>query len=171
MDAVGGADCMRKLRKVSIRQLVPSLALSAVMLLAPLAGAAAEGAAPAGKVKRSEGGVSVDHGGQTQPLQVGSPVFVGDRIRTAADGSVGVTLSDDTLLTAGPNSTLLINEFQFNTTTEEGSLLATLLKGTLSVVSGLIAKQAPENVRFKTPNVVLGVRGTEFIIETRGEGR
>jgi hypothetical protein len=51
------------------------------------------------------------------------------------------------LLTAGPRSTLLINEFEFNTTTEEGSLLATLLKGTLSVVTGLIAKQAPEKVR------------------------
>lgn len=146
------------------------LALAAALLL-PLASAgAAEVIPPAGTVKRSAGGVTIDHAGRTQALQVGNPVFVGDRIRTAGDGSVGVTLADDTLLTAGPNSTLLINEFEFNTTTEEGSLLATLLKGTLSVVSGLIARQAPEKVRFKTPNVVLGVRGTEFIVETRGEG-
>ncbi|EXI78661.1 MAG: FecR protein [Candidatus Accumulibacter appositus] len=150
------------------------LVLAAVLLAAFPADAAEEAAAPpapAGKVKRSEGSVSVDHAGQTQPLPVGSPVFVGDRIRTGSDAAVGVTLSDDTLLTAGPNSTLLINEFEFNSTTEEGSLLATLVKGTLSVVTGLIAKQAPEKVQFKTPNVVLGVRGTEFIIETRGEGQ
>jgi hypothetical protein len=158
----------------TIARLASALLVSAALLLTAFSADAAEEAAapaPAGKVKRSEGGVSVDHGGQTQPLPVGSPVFVGDRIRTGSDGAVGVTLSDDTLLTAGPNSTLLINEFEFNTTTEEGSLLATLLKGTLSVVTGLIAKQTPEKVQFKTPNVVLGVRGTEFIIETRGEGQ
>ena len=101
---------------------------------------------------------------------MGTPVYVGDRVRTAADGAVGITLSDDTLLTAGPGSTLLINEFRFNTTTNDGNLLATLLKGTLSVVTGLIGKQAPQNVSFKTPTVVLGIRGTEFIIEARGDG-
>ncbi|RDE51443.1 MAG: hypothetical protein DVS81_05815 [Candidatus Accumulibacter meliphilus] len=155
----------------AIARLACVLLVSAALLLSASSVEAAADTAPAGKVKRSEGSVTVDHAGQTQPLSVGSPLFVGDRIRTGSDGSVGVTLSDDTLLTAGPNSTLLINEFQFNTTTEEGSLLATLVKGTLSVVTGLIAKQAPENVRFKTPNVVLGVRGTEFIVETRGEGQ
>jgi hypothetical protein len=90
-------------------------------------------------------------------------------IFSAIDGAVGITLSDDTLLTAGPRSTLLINEFQFNSTTHEGGMLATLLKGTLSVVTGLIGKQAPENVHFRTPTVLLGIRGTEFIVDARAE--
>lgn len=147
-----------------------NLARAAALALCLASPALAEAPAAAGKVKRSEGGVTIERGGLAQPAQVGMRVFVGDRIRTAADGLVGVTLSDDTLLTAGPQSTLLINEFQFNGTTHEGNLLATLVKGTLSVVTGLIAKQAPQNVRFKTPNVVLGVRGTEFIVEAHGEG-
>ena len=96
-------------------------------------------------------------------------MYVGDRIRTCADASVGITLSDDTLLTAGPRSALLINEFQFNPTTRDGNLLTTLLTGTLSVVTGLIARQAPEKMRVRTPTVVLGVRGTEFIVEARGD--
>ena len=158
-------DATRKPRRWPISGLV----LSAALTLCSGFAFSAEVTAPAGKVKRSEGGVTVDHAGQLLPAPVGTPVFVGDRIRTASDGSVGVTLSDDTLLTAGPNSTLLINDFKFDTTTEEGGMLATLVKGTLSVVTGLIAKQQPEKVRFKTPNVVLGVRGTEFIIEARGE--
>lgn len=144
------------------------LALALTFLVAPAFGLAAEAGAPAGKVKRSEGTVTVDHAGQLQTVQVGMPVHVGDRLRTGADGSVGITLSDDTLLTAGPRSTLLINEFRFNTTTNEGSLLTTLFRGTLSVVTGLIGKQTPQNVRFKTPTVVLGIRGTEFIVEARG---
>ena len=130
---------------------------------------AAEMELPAGRVKRSQGSVTVERAGQTRAVEVGTPVYVGDRVRTAADGAVGITLSDDTLLTAGPRSALLINEFQFNPTTRDGNLLTTLLTGTLSVVTGLIARQAPEKMRVRTPTVVLGVRGTEFIVEARGD--
>ncbi|MBN8452481.1 FecR domain-containing protein [Accumulibacter sp.] len=130
--------------------------------------AGADAGLPVGKVKRYEGSVNLQRAGLTLPVQVGSPVQVGDRVRTGVDGAVGITLADDTLLTAGPNSTLLINDFRFDPTTREGGMLTTLLKGTLSVVTGLLARQTPENVRFTTPNVVLGIRGTEFIIEARG---
>jgi hypothetical protein len=149
--------------------IMKNLALALALCLAVAGGIAAEPGAPAGKVKRAEGSVTIDRAGHVQSLPVGSTVYVGDRIRTGADGSVGITLFDDTLLTAGPRSTLLINDFQFNPVTNEGNLLTTLVKGTLSVVTGLIGKQAPQNVRFRTPTVVLGIRGTEFIVEARGE--
>jgi hypothetical protein len=150
--------------------IMKNLVLALGLCLATAVGSAAETGAPAGKVKRAEGSVTIDRAGHVQSLPVGSTVYVGDRIRTGADGSVGITLFDDTLLTAGPRSTLLINQFQFNPATNEGNLLTTLVKGTLSVVTGLIGKQAPQNVRFQTPTVVLGIRGTEFIVEARGEG-
>lgn len=174
---VGEADALRsgcaarrlaglaRTRGVEMRNCRWALALA----LAAAAAAAADAGSAAGKVKRLEGSVTVDRAGQIQPLLVGTPVYVGDRIRTGADGSVGITLSDDTLLTAGPRSALLINEFQFNPTTRDGNLLTTLLTGTLSVVTGLIARQAPEKMRVRTPTVVLGVRGTEFIVEARGD--
>lgn len=41
-------------------------------------------------------------------------------------------------------------------------------KGTLSVATGKIAKRAPESVDFHTPTAVLGVRGTEFVVEVIG---
>ncbi len=146
------------------RHLLPSLLLLFAMT------ASADAGLRIGKVKRCEGSVNLERAGLTQPVQVGSPVHVGDRVRTGVDGAVGITLADDTLLTAGPNSTLLINEFRFDPTTREGNMLTTLLKGTLSVVTGLLARQTPENVSFRTPNVVLGIRGTEFIIEAHGAG-
>jgi len=130
---------------------------------------AAESGSPAGIVKRSEGSVTVDHAGTVQTAPAGTPVHVGDRIHTGVDGSVGITLSDDSLLTTGPHSTLLINEFQFNPTTQDGNMLTSLVKGSLSVVTGLIARQKPDNVRFRTPNVVLDIRGTEFIVDVRGD--
>lgn len=123
----------------------------------------------AGIVKRLQGGVTLQRGAQTVPLAPGTAVQVGDRLVTGADGAVGLTMADDTLLTAGPGSTLVISEFSFNSTTNEGNLLATLLKGTLNVVTGLIAKQTPQNVNVKTRNAVMGVRGTEFIVDARGD--
>ncbi len=146
-----------------LRHLLPCL------LLLVAAAASADAGLPVGKVKRCAGSVHLERAGLTQPLQVGSPVHVGDRVRTGVDGAVGITLADDTLLTAGPGSTLLINDFRFDPTTREGNMLTTLLRGTLSVVTGLLARQTPGSVSFRTPNVVLGIRGTEFIIETRGD--
>jgi len=143
------------------------LSCAVIALLTSLAGQAAE---PIGWVKRVSGSVWLDRAGQSQTVLPGMTLQVGDRLRTGADGMAGVTLADDSLLTAGHNSQLLINDFQFNTTTHEGGMLATLSKGSLHVVTGLIAKKAPEKVNFKTPSVVLGVRGTEFVVDVP-EGR
>ncbi|OGB02057.1 MAG: hypothetical protein A3E25_10700 [Burkholderiales bacterium RIFCSPHIGHO2_12_FULL_69_20] len=124
---------------------------------------------PAGLVKRSAGTVTLLRAGLSQTAQAGVAVRTGDTLRTGPDGAVGITLSDDTLLTAGPNSELVITAYAYNPTTQEGNLLASLWRGTLSMVTGLIGKKAPEQVKVRTRTVVLGVRGTEFIVDA-GEG-
>ena len=123
----------------------------------------------AGVVKRVQGAVSLQRGSETLPVTPGTPVQVGDRLVTGADGSVGVTMGDDSLLTAGPASTLVVSQFRFDSTTNDGNMLIGLLKGTLHFVSGLIAKQSPQNVNVQTRNALMGVRGTEFIVDTRTE--
>jgi len=118
-----------------------------------------------GRIKTLTGTVSIDRAGQALPALVGMALQQGDRLRTGPVGGVGITLADDSLLTAGPSSQLLISRFAFNPTTYDGSLDATLSRGSLHVVSGLIAKKKPEAISFKARSVVLGVRGTEFIID------
>jgi hypothetical protein len=97
---------------------------------------------------------------------VGASLQVNDSIVTGADGAVGVTLRDNTRLTAGPNTTLDLNTFRFDKTTHQGEMDASVKRGSLSVISGKIAKASPDGVQFRTPTVTLGVRGTEFIIDT-----
>jgi hypothetical protein len=126
---------------------------------------AADPAVEAGVVKVSKGSAFLERAGQKLPATVGTKVFTSDRVVTGADGSVGITLRDLTLLSAGPNSTVDINKFSFNSTTNAGTIDAAVKRGTLSVVSGKIAKTTPENVRFTTPSAALGVRGTEFIVD------
>ena len=77
-------------------------------------------------------------------------------------------LADDTLVTAGPGSRVEVSDVKFDTTTQEGNIFIRLFKGALHFVTGLIGKQKPENVKIETPTAVMGVRGTEFIVETAG---
>ncbi len=109
----------------------------------------------------------VERGGQKLAAVAGSPVFAGDRIITGADSSVGITLRDDTLLSTGPKSVLALDSFAFDTTTHAGVINGSLKRGTLAVVSGKIAKQSSNTVQFRTPATIIGVRGTEFMIEAQ----
>lgn len=120
----------------------------------------------AGHIKVARGGVQVERGGQKTPASVGSVVQAGDVVTTGADGSVGITFLDNSLLSAGPNSVLAIDRFAFDSTTHQGSFESSLRKGTLAVVSGKLAKQSPEAMKVRTPAAVLGVRGTEFLVRT-----
>lgn len=125
---------------------------------------AADGEA-AGMVKNSKGEVGIERGGTRIPGVVGTPVFAADKVRTGADGSVGVTLRDNTLLSAGPNSLFVLDKFAFDSTTNAGAISVNVRKGTLAVATGKIARETPESVDFRTPTSVIGVRGTEFVIE------
>ena len=139
------------------------------MLLAALTTLPAQAGEAAGMIKVSKGAVAVERDGKKLLAAVGMSIEVADRVRTGADGSVGVTLRDSTLLSAGPNSLLVIDKFAFDNTTQDGNMSIAIRKGTLSVASGRIAKRTPESVDFHTPTSVLGVRGTEFVVEVAGD--
>ena len=119
-----------------------------------------------GVVKISKGTAAIERAGQRLPAPVGAKVREGDVVVTGADGSVGITFSDNTLLSIGPDSRLSIDRFAFDPTTHKGAFEASLGKGTLAGVSGKIAKQSPDAMKVKTPAALLGVRGTEFVIRT-----
>lgn len=122
------------------------------------------GAADIGQVKVVKGAVTVQRGGTVLPASVGLRVQAADTVVTGADGSVGITMSDNSLLSAGPNSTLTLARYEFDETTSRGRFDTTLSSGSMAVVSGRIAKQSPEAMTVRTPRAILGVRGTEFAV-------
>jgi len=142
----------------------PMLTLAAV-LLAGLAAQAAQAGEAVGVIKRLEGEVMLQRGELQLRATLGQAVQVGDQVRTGRDGAAAVTLADDTLLSTGPNSTLEITRFSFHSTTHDGGMLLSVWRGAVAVVTGLLAKKSPENVQVQTRTVVLGVRGTEFIVD------
>jgi hypothetical protein len=140
--------------------IIGSLLLLTLFVVMPRAFAADD--QEAGRVKTSKGAVYIERAGKRIPAPVGAAVQSSDTVVTGADGAVGITFHDNSLLSAGPNSELVIDKFVFDSTTHKGEFDTSLKKGTLAVVSGKIVKQSPEAMRIRTPAAIMGVRGTEF---------
>lgn len=121
-------------------------------------------AADAGQIKTASGTVFLERDGQRLPAGVGMPVRQSDTLVTGADGALGVTFTDNSLLSIGPNSVLAIDSYVFDSTTHRGQFDASLRKGTLAVISGRMVKQSPDAMRVRTPSSIMGVRGTEFAV-------
>ena len=138
---------------------------SVVVLSAGLLSAGPALADDIGQIKVANGTVIIERGAQRVLGAVGTWVRQSDIVRTGIDGSVGITFIDNTMMSAGPNSVLSLDRFSFNSTTHEGRLDTSVRNGTLSVISGKIAKQSPDAMTVKTPATILGVRGTEFFVQ------
>ena len=121
-------------------------------------------AADIGRIKVTSGDVHLERDGKRLPAAVDTAVRATDTVVTGPNGSVGMTFVDNSRVSAGPNSSLVLTRYTFDPATHAGSFDATLKRGTLAVVSGRMARQSPEAVTVRTPTMVLGVRGTEFLV-------
>jgi hypothetical protein len=128
--------------------------------------AIAASAADIGQIKTAKGTVTIERGGASITGEIGGRIQTSDIVKTGADSSVGITMSDDSLLSAGPNSVVVFDRYEFDTTTNQGRSDTSLRKGSMAVVSGRLARQSPDAMTVRTPAVTLGVRGTEFVVST-----
>lgn len=120
---------------------------------------------PAGVVKTIKGTASVIREEKSIPALFGQKIFKGDTLKTGADGSLGIIFEDDTLISLGPNSEIVINEYIFAPAQGNLSIVTRMIKGTATYLSGIIAKLSPQSVKFETPTATLGIRGTRFYVQ------
>jgi hypothetical protein len=120
-------------------------------------------------VNKMSGMATIVRQGRAVSATIGLEICEGDTIRTGPDGSIGIVFNDDTLLSLGPGSVLIIDEFVFAPKQGKFSIVIRMLKGTAAYLSGLISRFAPESVHFKTPTASIGIRGTKFIVKVEGE--
>lgn len=139
--------------------------LGAIAMTATLLALNAESRADdIGQIKSVKGQVTIERASQSLPATVGARIQTSDAVKTGIDGSIGINMSDNSLLSLGPNSQLSLDRFEFDASTNLGTFESSLNKGTLAVVSGRIAKQSPDAMTVRTPFALLGVRGTEFVV-------
>jgi len=118
-----------------------------------------------GVVRNSMGSATVTRGSNVLPAAPGTRLHVGDTLGTGPDGSLGVILRDNSSLSLGPSSSLVLQEFLFSPYEGKLGLWVRLSKGTMAYLSGLIGKLAPEKARFETPTATIGIRGTHFAVK------
>jgi hypothetical protein len=140
-----------------------ALVLSALCLLALADTTIAE--ETIGVVRTASGDATVTRGKETLPAAPGLTLLVGDTLGTGRDGSLGVILRDDSSLSIGPGSRLVLRSFLFSPSEGKFDLVARITRGTMAYLSGLIGKLAPENARFETPTATIGIRGTRFAVK------
>jgi len=68
-------------------------------------------------------------------------------------------------MSSGPDFQIRLEDYKFNSTNFKGSMLTDMNSGTLSMISGDIARSSPGAMKVKTPTAILGVRGTRFVVE------
>ncbi len=133
------------------------------LLLTGLAAQAEE--TPIGYVKTVSGDASVTTGQHQVAAQLGTPLFLGSQLKTGHKGSLGVTFKDDTVMSFGPDTELTVDQYLYAPSQGKLKLAATIARGSLNYVSGVIAKLQPDAVSVTTPTGTIGVRGTQFVLK------
>lgn len=118
-----------------------------------------------GFVKTVSGDAVVIDSGKTIQARVGTPVKEGNILKTGPKGSMGVTFKDNTVMSFGSDTELTVDEYLYAPGAGKLKFGSSLSKGSLNVVTGVIAKLKPKAVTVKTPSAMIGCRGTCFLVK------
>ena len=105
-----------------------------LILVAALGFAGSAAAADIGLIKVAKGSVEIQRGASKVPAKVGTGVQTADVVVTGADGSAGITFTDNSLVSVGPNSVFSIDKYSFDSTTHAGQFEGNLKQGRLAAV-------------------------------------
>jgi hypothetical protein len=137
----------------------------------PLAQANATTVVPASaRVVQLQGALTAQsESGERRVVGNGGPAYRGDTLETAPGGQAVLVFRDDTRMVVQGGTRIRIEDFAYDRRQPgEGSFAMGLLRGGFRVVTGLIGKARPANVRFSTATATVGIRGTDFHMACAG---
>jgi hypothetical protein len=116
----------------------------------------------AGKVLFVVGQVEAQNLGQIRSLTKGDPVRVGDTLKSSKGASLQLRMEDGGTIVLRPESQLVIEAFVYKGKQDGNEHIAlALLTGGFRAVTGIIGNLHKENYSIRTPNAVIGIRGTD----------
>jgi hypothetical protein len=122
-------------------------------------------ASDVGSIKNIEGQAWIIRGEEQILAKAGARLMVNDIMKTGVDGAMGIILRDDTIISMGPGSQMVLSEFIFQPDQKKFGMLTKFLKGTFTYISGVMAKIDPASVKVETPEGMVAIRGTHFLIK------
>ncbi len=116
---------------------------------------------PVGAVGEVTGHATVTHmDGSKETIAKGTAIFEGDIIETDETGAVNIRFADDSSFAVSNSAKLAIDEFVFDSQTNEGENRFSMLRGLFVYTSGLVGREDPDDVQINTPVGSIGIRGT-----------
>ncbi len=105
-----------------------------------------------------------------EAVKVGTKIFAGDRLQTGAQSHVHIRFVDSAFVSLRPETELLVEHYDFNPSAPQASRVKfTLQKGTSRLITGRGGQAAKQNFRVNTPVSAIGIRGTDFVVQTSSD--
>jgi len=126
--------------------------------------------AAAGRVEFAIGGVTaINANGAARTLSKGAEINSGDTIKTA-DGRVQVRFTDGGYMSLQPNTEFVVENYNYDGK-QDGSERGffRLVEGGLRAITGIVGRNNRPAYRVATPVATIGIRGSEFLAEHRGQ--
>ncbi len=101
-------------------------------------------------------------------LLVGANVFHDERVVTGEKGQTQMLFVDESALTIGPDSEVVLDEFVYDPAAETGTIVLNATKGLFRLVGGKISKDGP--VVLNTPTATIGIRGGIILVGVADDG-
>jgi hypothetical protein len=114
------------------------------------------------KVVTAQGEIfAVDGAGQRRRLVEGGSVYPGDVVETARGAQAVLAFRDESRVTLGSQTRFRLDNFVYDERNAgDGRFLASILRGSVRALTGLIARANNRNVGFSTSTATIGIRGT-----------
>lgn len=96
----------------------------------------------------------------TRTLSRGDDVYQGEKIHTGPESALEITLADETVLSQGEDSTMVLDTYVYDPETSQGEAVISLMKGTFRSVTGKIVDSNPDAYSLQSPLAEIGIRGT-----------
>jgi len=121
-----------------------------------------------GLVKRIKAtGYGTPPGAERERKYLRFPVVQDERLETGSGAGMLVEFVDETTLTLGPESNLVIDTFVYDPKANEDTAILTMGVGIMHFVSGKARYAA---MQIKTPTAVIGIRGSDALIAVAEDG-
>jgi hypothetical protein len=136
---------------------------TAIIAVLLLFGPAARAQTAAGTISAVTGSVQVLRAGKTIAVAVGTPVEVGDQLKTGPGANVAVMLSDKSHFELGESSQMTIDEHTVGA--GAATTMLSLAIGSLRNWVAKLASAGTANYEVHTPNAVAAARGTMYQVQ------
>jgi hypothetical protein len=124
-----------------------------------------------GKITEAQGQITVVRAGQSLAAKLSSGILPGDEIATGPGARAKIWFKDESVITLSEKSRFKVDALEYNPGSSRRSMFTLVTGKAKALVSGWFGAEPEQQYQIRALSTVAGVRGTEFIVQIKGEGQ